>query len=284
MKRVSIIDNQFSHGTSLGSGDLKVYPKNIIWDRTMDYLYSQSGNVFITENSFNNSLIDILPLERRIAFVIEPNSINSDSYNYLKDNHHKFKYILSHDKDFNRIIPNAIYYPFGGCWIEPGERAIYNKTKLVSIIASGKNEAPGHKLRHEFIKKYAGNFDLNVFGLGYKPVSSKLEALKDYCYSIIIENESSPGWFTEKLIDCLQTGTIPIYWGATDIHDYFDRVKGLLNFKMVNELFDHEKANPGAMFNNYKRSLPEVNKMFELSKKYTCPEDAIFERYPQLFS
>jgi hypothetical protein len=31
------------------------------------------------------------------------------------------------------------------------------------------------------------------------------------------ENVVLKGWVTEKIFDCLVTGTIPIYWGATDI-------------------------------------------------------------------
>ncbi|MEO8456122.1 MAG: glycosyltransferase family 10, partial [Sphingomicrobium sp.] len=31
------------------------------------------------------------------------------------------------------------------------------------------------------------------------------------------ENAAMPGWLTEKLFDNLRVGTIPIYWGATDI-------------------------------------------------------------------
>ena len=28
------------------------------------------------------------------------------------------------------------------------------------------------------------------------------------------------GWITEKIFDCLFTGTIPVYWGAPDIADH----------------------------------------------------------------
>ena len=30
------------------------------------------------------------------------------------------------------------------------------------------------------------------------------------------------GYFTEKIMDCLLTKTIPIYWGCPNIADYFD--------------------------------------------------------------
>ena len=34
---------------------------------------------------------------------------------------------------------------------------------------------------------------------------------------LCFENNFLPGWLTEKLFDNLRVGTIPIYWGATDI-------------------------------------------------------------------
>lgn len=280
MKTINIIDNQFSHGTSLGSGDLPIYPKNFKWDRT---LHSPNRYVFVTEGSFNNPILNSIAPVNRIAFLIEPASINSASYNYVKQNQNQFAYILSHDKEFVRQIPNGLYYPFGGCWIRPEERQVYPKTKLCSIIVSEKKITEGHRKRHEFVQQFASKYKVDVFGRGYKLIDNKLEALKDYCYSIVIENELSKGWFTEKLIDCLVTGVIPIYAGAPDIHGYFGEMKGFLNYNKVHELFAHEEKNPGAMFSHYRSELSTVNKMFELAQKYTCPEDWIFERYPQLF-
>ena len=31
-----------------------------------------------------------------------------------------------------------------------------------------------------------------------------------------------PGYFTEKLLDCFLTRTVPVYWGCPDIYEYFD--------------------------------------------------------------
>ncbi len=278
MKQAYIIDTQFAHGTSLGSGDLKIYPKNFVWNRNIKDI---GPYVFITESGFNSPLLDIIPVNRRIAFLIEPVTINPAGYTYVKVHADKFAYILSHDRVFNKGIPNATYYPFGGCWIEPGDRKVHAKTKLISIIASDKRQTVGHRLRHEIIDRFPGKID--VFGRGYKPIPNKIEALRDYCYSIVIENERSSGWFTEKLIDCLQTGTIPLYYGAPDMLEYFDGVKGFLNAEKLDDLFKHELENPGSMARNYRDMLPEVNKLFEASKKYVCPEDWIYEKYPQFF-
>jgi hypothetical protein len=46
---------------------------------------------------------------------------------------------------------------------------------------------------------------------------NKFEVLSKYRFCLVIENQVMDGWFSEKMIDCFSTGTIPLYWGAKDI-------------------------------------------------------------------
>ena len=53
---------------------------------------------------------------------------------------------------------------------------------------------------------------------------------------------TDPNWnfgkyFTEKLIDALITKTVPIYWGAPYIGDFYDN-RGIIHFEDENELVD----------------------------------------------
>jgi hypothetical protein len=41
-------------------------------------------------------------------------------------------------------------------------------------------------------------------------------------FGVAIENVSHRGWFTEKILDCFLLKTIPIYWGCSNIEDYFN--------------------------------------------------------------
>jgi hypothetical protein len=50
-----------------------------------------------------------------------------------------------------------------------------------------------------------------------------------------MENCKKDYYFTEKLIDCFRTKTIPIYWGCPSIGTFFD-VNGILTFNTVEEL------------------------------------------------
>jgi hypothetical protein len=58
--------------------------------------------------------------------------------------------------------------------------------------------------------------------------SDKFVLFETYQYSLVIENSSQTHYFTEKLIDCLITKTIPIYYGCPNIADYFDTTGWIL--------------------------------------------------------
>ena len=51
---------------------------------------------------------------------------------------------------------------------------------------------------------------------GYK-VDNKIKFLHHYKFNIAFENESAPGYTTEKILDPLLAGAIPIYWGNPDV-------------------------------------------------------------------
>jgi len=50
--------------------------------------------------------------------------------------------------------------------------------------------------------------------------NNKLETVSGYNFAICFENEIASGFVTEKMLDCLLVGTIPVYWGAPNITDF----------------------------------------------------------------
>ena len=50
-------------------------------------------------------------------------------------------------------------------------------------------------------------------------LETKWETLSRYDFVLCFENTQLKGWLTEKLFESLRVGTIPIYWGATDIKE-----------------------------------------------------------------
>jgi len=55
-----------------------------------------------------------------------------------------------------------------------------------------------------------------------KLVTSGTSDLEDYMFSVVIEDDIANGHFSEKILDCFLTGTIPVYSGAPDIGEYFN--------------------------------------------------------------
>jgi hypothetical protein len=132
---------------------------------------------------------------------------------------------------------------------------MYNKTKLVSAVVSTKAFLPGHVKRLHFINSIKDRIDLFGRGTG-KEIPSKLDALADYMFSVAIENIScDDNYFTEKLVDCFLTGTIPIYHGCVNIGEHFDS-RGILYFENEEQLIN--------IFNNL--SPEKYYKMLEYAR------------------
>lgn len=53
-------------------------------------------------------------------------------------------------------------------------------------------------------------------------VADKMKFVADYRFNIAFENTETDGYITEKLVEPLLAGTIPIYWGAPDVLRDFD--------------------------------------------------------------
>lgn len=50
--------------------------------------------------------------------------------------------------------------------------------------------------------------------------SSKIEVMAKYKFSLCFENLKMDAYITEKIFDCFFSGTVPIYWGCTDIEKW----------------------------------------------------------------
>lgn len=239
-------------------------PTNFTWCRE-DY-----GDVVVfTDTSLN--MVDGITRTKKYAWLIESPLYTKLNYDFIRTNFNKFDSVFTFDKELLNLSPKFHFLPIGGCWISEGDRVIHDKNKLLSIIASRKQELPGHILRHEIIKKFN---NIDVFGNGYNPIDNKILALGDYKFSIVVENCKKDYYFTEKLIDCFITGTIPIYWGCPSINDFFDS-DGIISFDTLEDL--------KLILNNlnddlYLNKINSVRKNFELSKKFLIADDIIYEK------
>lgn len=250
----------FSHGLSIGNPKLKKeWP--FVWksSSTPDQLtvYTDTSLIYAQSKYADNN----------IAWMLESKEITPLEYSWVLKNSNKFSSIFTFDKDLLEALPQAKFVPLGGCWIDESDRQIHNKTKNISLIASKKKTTTGQKLRHQIVRQYQGSID-GLYGGAYLPVEKKLQALKNYRYSIVIENTYKDYYFSEKLIDCLVTGTIPIYWGCPSVEEFFDK-KGFIRFTNIRDL-DEIFLKIGE--EDYLSRIDSILKNFEIAKQYTDPE------------
>jgi hypothetical protein len=101
--------------------------------------------------------------------------------------------------------------------LEPG-----SKNLNVSIVMSNSNILQGHTLRNSFLECLKkSEIAIDLFGRGINFIDDKFDALYPYKYSFAFENTACPHYWTEKIADCFLTWTMPIYYGASNINDYF---------------------------------------------------------------
>lgn len=211
--------------------------------------------------------------EKKIAWVCESRTVFHTMHvprdtwiNNLDKICDHYDVVFTSEKELLSIHPK-IQFAYAGSnlpWVKPKpQNIIIEKTKFCSIVASPKNYAYGHKLRHAVVATFGDKIDVFGGANGSPRVQGidrwdKSPALSDYMFSFVIENDRYPTYYTEKLTDCFMTGTIPVYWGAPDIDQIFDS-NGFVflhdNFDLTTltqELFESKIE---SAYNNYKKCI-----------------------------
>lgn len=173
--------------------------------------------------------------ENTLVLTTEPKSVLVYPQRYIK----QFGAICSSQeqtKHKNLILGPAILPWFVGYKKTKDKEYIYSltydelmnsetptKTKLISVITSNKASSQGHLDRIEFVEKLKARYGnrIDVFGRGYRDFDDKWDVLAPYKYHISLENSSHKYYWTEKISDCFLAETYPIYYGCTNLSEYF---------------------------------------------------------------
>lgn len=257
--KLNLIGGGFQHHSHCSSA----FNKNKIVEWILDYSADQS--IYVDHAILNG---EIKENKENYGWLAESSAIIPSVIEEVKSNLNsyfdKFKYIFTHDVRLLTLHPNFKFTIANALpWIQ--DKKIYPKTKKISMIASNKTMSNGHKYRQEVIEKYKGLVD--HFGTGYNELpwatkagteSGKIYGLKDYMFSIAMENDNYDTIFCEKLTDCFVTGTIPIYWGPRSIDNFFniDGVIFLEDLKSIDDLTeDLYKSKMQAIVDNFNRTM-----------------------------
>ena len=98
-----------------------------------------------------------------------------------------------------------------------------NKTKCMSVICSAKADNEDHRKRLEFVQELKTRFgeQVDVFGRGIRTVEDKSDAIYDYKYHVVLENDHSQYFMTEKLGDAFLGWSYPVYFGGPEAEKHY---------------------------------------------------------------
>lgn len=236
---------------------------------------------------FSNQLLeDRLNYDKLIVIHgLEPRDINNIS-NLIIENEKYFDRIYSYDEDVLSRCNNSELFYFGSCWIATDENGtmvsklddfyenyynITDKNFKVSFIKSHKMELPGHKLRTDIPHILPKHMEV------YYPnsrIDTKIPLFSDSMFHICVENSKHRNYFTEKIIDCFMSRTIPIYWGCPNISEHFDS-DGIIVF---DDLDDLKNILDNLKIEDFTQRMDAIENNFNKSKEFAF----FFERVNNL--
>ncbi|MAH44030.1 hypothetical protein CL614_10010 [archaeon] len=178
--------------------------------------------------------------------IYEHADINSNykifnPHRYLKQNPELFDLVLSPYSYIKEIVGEEkwLWHPTTDTFLKEEDFGFYEKSRLLSIIASHKTWTVGQRLRHEIIKQFGTEMD--IYGNGYNTIlndigyGSKVQALGPYRFTIAVSNTNEDDYFSEIITDACLVGTIPIFWGTSNIGKYMNE-EGILSFETLDDL------------------------------------------------
>tara|TARA_R110002020_G_scaffold176219_1_gene368327 strand:- start:3997 stop:4881 length:885 start_codon:yes stop_codon:yes gene_type:complete len=268
-KTYNLIDGDFAHDLYSVAGQKSSFIK---WDRKRTNPENPTFYTHGTITSVNT------PKEKSYAWIFESQAIQPDPYKRVVPIVDKFNLVFTHSSKLLNNHSNTRWIPGGGIWVGgtygKGEIAIKEKNKMCSIVSSNKDWCELHKLRLEIVENFKNHNNVDVFGVigGWKPV---FESVENYRFSIVVENFQDELYFTEKILNCFATGTIPIYIGAKNISDKFN-IDGIIQFNTIEELHPIINSLSEELYKSKKLAIEDN---FNRCKQYRIIEDYIYKNY-----
>ena len=234
------------------------------------------GVSFFTDCNLNDGTVDTVTSKYKIGWLREPACLWPETYKQSINNIDKYDFIMTYNKEYLALHPKYVFVPYGGVWIDKRDWGMHDKDELVSMLFGAKKQTEGHQLRHKIWDRIPRYPNLHYYGFAGTPTKyaqeTKLQVLKDYKFSVVIETCKDDNLFTEILLDCFAVGTIPVFWGASNVGDYFDE-RGIITFDTVEELVS---ILPVLSDGLYRKMLPAAKENLRLMADYAVTEDFIF--------
>ena len=238
----------------------------------MQWVYDGSGevNIYVSQRALD--ALNGTSGKPTYIWLLESKQIIPQYYQWIIDNYEfvtsRVDGIFSCDKELCAKYPKISYSLINAVpWVQ--DRKVHEKTKLVSMIASNKRMCEGHARRLQFVDKFRDKLDF--YGRGFNEISCKEDGLRDYMFSVGIENAVYDTYFTEKLTDCFACGTIPIFYGCKGVTEYFNE-DGII---FLDDDFDLSMLTKDL----YYSKMDVIKDNFERSINFPVAEDYLYLNY-----
>lgn len=263
-RKINLVGDTFTHLTG-GNKGYSVHGKE---SKYIEWVHDDSINeTFYIDDTITNAFNDNL-VGKKYAWILESKYIKPSLVEDVKRNHQRytetFDTIFTHNQELLALDSKFKWCPAQGFWIQ--DPKICEKTKMISMISSNKMITEGQRLRLRWVEMIGDQVDL--YGRGLNEITLKEEGLCDYMFSVVVENGFYESYFTEKILDCFATGTIPVYLGSPDIGKYFNS-EGIIP---LTEEFDVSEE-------IYYSKMDAIKDNFERVKQYEILEDFIYLNY-----
>jgi hypothetical protein len=203
----------------------------------------------------------------QIASIVEPPGIAPIEGLDLSFLSYNMNLVITWRRDLLDVLPNSIFMPFGTTWINQ-DSLTFDKENKISYLTSNKVMTPSQHMRKRIYSKLKDVKSINGFDMvahvSPPKIERKEELLDTFKFSVVVENGVYENYFTEKIIDCFATKTIPIYNGCPNIGDFFD-TESIFAFNDENDLMDvlHSIDEDA-----YEKLISHVENNYIKSKKY----------------
>ena len=273
---------------------MRIFSKFIHIERFEDYFnglnkYKDKSISFF--NDYIPTREELLLSKVNIFNVLEPNEFFR-IHDYITYNSSNFDIILTWSDKVLNSCSNAVLFPFGEAWVDLNYASQFENTPRefeITFLCGIKNLIEGHQLRQKIYtledkiniphkwwyvlddfnketNERPGYFHVNgsvvspngidVAGEGKKQIWNRKSM-----FHVPVENSKHNNFFTDRLIDCFLTKTVPVYWGCPNIENFYDH-RGIICFENEHDLLDIiNKLSP----EDYTSRLEAINNNYQLA-------------------
>ncbi len=292
--RVKFLSRIVLPDLNIGQDYLRRFPGRVPTWHNCDFLFDPSEREYdwlvVYDDLPRNAPAEPLacPSGHTLLLTGEPSSITYYGRAFLE----QFGHVLTSQEPWALRHPGVIRRQAGLLWYYggSGEHGTHDalstaspapKTKLFSTVCS--NKAMRHTLhsrRLAFTKQLKQDLPLlDVFGYGMGKLNDKAEALDRYKYHLVIENHSCVHHWTEKLADAYLGHCLPLYFGCTNLDEYFPR-----DSYIWIDIRDYDRARAEIErvihSDEYERRLPSIRE----ARRLILEEYATFPQLAKLIS